>query len=530
MNKSIILLKNLLLSTSQFNIFRYTTDKKKKANVVGNTIGMTILFIMLMVYCIAQCIGYGKLGIIDATPVLCALLVSAIAFVFTFLKTNGYLFNFKEYDMLISLPFDVKTVAACKFLYMYIKSLPWYMSISVAMLIGYSVYAGFSLPVAILWILLSLCLPLIPMVLASFLGFIIAKIGSYFKKTNIVQTILTFILIIAAFMSRFVIESVFKNGQVRDALEQTKAATEDAAAVYLPAGWFAKAINELSVTAALFLIVVSILLFAVVFAIVGRYYRSLNSALKSHAASGEYTMGAQKKSSVVNAIAFKEFKRMTGSTVYLTNAGVGEILVCLLGIVSLVIGFDRLVSMITQNAPFDPAILRPAIPFIVYFCLGMISTCACSPSLEGKNYWIVQSLPITRKTLYQGKMLFNMYLTVPFMVFATLCIGISAKVALPDLLLYLILGFVLCAFSTTWGCVCGIRHMRLDWENEVEVVKQGAAVGIYLLINMVFTMLSCVGSVLLGMHMDHRILTGIFIAVVSILAGLFYKITMKLAK
>ncbi len=530
MNKAIILLKNLLLSTSQFNIFRYTTDKKKKGNVIGNTIGMTILFAMLMAYCIAQCIGYGKLGLSEATPVLCALLISALAFVFTFLKTNGYLFNFKEYDMLISLPFDIKTVAACKFLYMYIKSLPWYLSISVAMLIGYSIFAGFSIATTILWLLLSLCLPLIPMVLASFLGFIIAKIGSYFKKTNIVQTILTFILIIAAFMSRFVIESVFKNGQVRDVLEQSKAATEDAAAIYLPADWFAKAVNELSVTAAMLLIIVSILLFAVVFAIVGRYYRSLNSALRSHAASGEYTMGAQKKSSVVNAIAFKEFRRMTGSTVYLTNAGVGEILVSLLAVLSLVFGFDRLVSTVTQNAPIDPAILRPAIPFIIYFCLGMISTCACSPSLEGKNYWIVQSLPISKKTLYQGKMLFNMYLTVPFMAFATLCICISAKVSLPDMLLYLILGFVLCALSTTWGCICGIRHMRLDWENEVEVVKQGAGVGIYLFTNMITTMVLCVGSVFLGMRMDHRILAGIVIAVISLLTVLCYKLVMRLAK
>ena len=44
--------------------------------------------------------------------------------------------------MLMSLPIEARTVAGCKFLYMYIKSLPWYLSISLAMLIGYGVCAA----------------------------------------------------------------------------------------------------------------------------------------------------------------------------------------------------------------------------------------------------------------------------------------------------------------------------------------------------------------------------------------------------
>ena len=530
MNKSLILLKNLLLSTSQVNIYRHTTDKKKKGLIIGNAIGMGLLYAMLMAYCISTCIGYGKFGLIDAAPVLCAIMVSALAFVFTFLKTNGYLFNFKEYDMLVSLPFEVRTVAACKFLYMYVKSLPWYLSISFAMLIGYSIYGGFSYPVCVIWVLLSFYLPLIPMVLASFLGFIIAWIGSHFKKNNLVQTILVFILIIAAFASRFVIESVFKNGKVLDVLEQTRKATEAVSGIYLPAGWFSNAVRDLSIIDIFLLVGISMALFAVVFFIVGKFYRSINSALKSHASSKDYKMGAQKKSSVVNAIAFKEFKRMTGSTVYLTNAGVGEIMAVMFSVLVLIFGFDRIIMSMTNGAPFDPAILKPATPYFVYFFMGMISTCACSPSLEGKNYWIVQSLPIEKKTLYQGKMLYNMYLTLPFTVISTICLCISEKVNLADTILYLILGFVLCAFSSAWGCVCGVKHMRLDWENEVEVVKQGAAVGIYLFTNMLVTVALCVGTVMLGMRVDHRILTVAAIALMAVLAGVCYRIVMKPAR
>ncbi|MBQ4410047.1 MAG: hypothetical protein II831_04915, partial [Firmicutes bacterium] len=275
---------------------------------------------------------------------------------------------------------------------------------------------------------------------------------------------------------------------------------------------------------------VSALLFAVLFRIVGGSYRNINSALKSHAASKNYRMTAQKKRNAVNAIAFKEFKRLTGSTAYMTNAAAGEVMAALLGILTLIIGFERIVRIVIQDAPVDVAMLRPAIPFLIYFFIGMVATTVCSPSLEGKNYWIVQSLPLEKKTLYQGKMLFNMYLTVPFMAFATLCMCISAKVPAAETALYLLEGFVLCAFSTTWGCVCGVRHMRLDWENEIEVVKQGTGVAIYMLPNMFVVMGLVVLVVILGLRMDHKLVALLFTLIAGLLAALSYRRVMNLAK
>lgn len=521
-NNGILLLKTLLLSTSSRNILRYSKDKKKKRRIVAGTIGVALLYAMIMAYCIVMCIGYGTYGIIDSAPVMCALIISLIAFFFTLIKTNGYLFNFREYDMLMSLPFEAKTVAACKFLYMYVKSLPWYLSISLAMMVGYGWFARPAFFVYPLWIILSFFIPIIPMLFAAFLGFLIAKISAGFRKNNIIQTVLTFIFALFCFSARFLFEGVFRDNKVQQTLEMTSDVTGRAGRIYLPAGWFSDAITKHSILSILLLIVVSAGLFALLFIVVGNSYRSINSALRSHAAAGKYRMTAQKRRSVIGTIAFKEFKRLTGSTVYMTNAALGELLAFLLGIVTLIVGFDRLIAFVTHGAPIDPYIIQPAIPFIVYFFIGMVATTVCSPSLEGKNYWIVQSLPIEKKTLYQGKMLFNLYLTVPFMSFAILCLCISARVAPVDTILYLILGISLCAFSTAWGCVCGVKHMRLDWENEVEVIKQGAAVLIYMLPNMFITLGLVVLVVILGMRMDHKLLTIVAIGIAGVLAGLSY--------
>jgi ABC-2 type transport system permease protein len=221
---------------------------------------------------------------------------------------------------------------------------------------------------------------------------------------------------------------------------------------------------------------------------------------------------------------------MIGSTPYMVNGAMGMLLAALLSVVTLVIGFDRIVETIVRGAPVDPAILRPAIPLVVYFFIGMVATTAFSPSLEGKNYWILQSLPIEKKTVFQGKMLFNMALTVPFMVFSTLCLCVSARAPALDTALYLLLGLALCAFSTAWGCVCGIRHMRLDWENEIEVIKQGAAVAVYMLPNLFAVMGLAVLVVFLGMRMDSRVVTLILTLVASALAALSYARVMALSR
>ena len=195
-----------------------------------------------------------------------------------------------------------------------------------------------------------------------------------------------------------------------------------------------------------------------------------------------------------------------------------------------IIGFDRIIQTVTRGAPLDTAMLRPAIPFIIYFFIGMVSTTACSPSLEGRSYWIVQSLPLEKKTLYQGKMLFHMVLTVPFMLFSTLCLCFAARTPVLDTVLYLALGFLLCAFSTAWGCVCGIRHMRLDWENEIEVIKQGAAVAIYMLPNMFVVMGLTVLVVFLGTKMDHKLVSLLMMLPAALLAALSYRRVMVLSK
>ena len=71
--------------------------------------------------------------------------------------------------------------------------------------------------------------------------------------------------------------------------------------------------------------------------------------------------------------------------------------------------------------------------------------------------------------------------------------------------------------------------MRLDWENEVEVSKQGSAVAIYLFPNMLVTMGLVVLVVYLGTFISLNLITIFMILITAVLAGICYFRVIKIS-
>ena len=471
--------------------------------MIGNLIGYSMLYLMVMAYCVLSAIGLGSVGLIEYMPLLNVVTISSISLIFTFIKSNSYLFGFREYDMIVSLPFSIKTVVGDKFLYMYIKSLPWYISISLSMLIGYGIYAHPAIWVYPVWIILSFVVPLIPMLVASLFGFFFAKISSYFKHWKIVQIVLIFAVMFLAFFSRFFIEDMIKEGTYTDILNGFSDFTGKFETWYPIARWFKEGVLYGNVLSMLLLIAISLLLFEGAFLLVAGSYRRINAIITAGSKSKHaYRLGKQQKRNIEKSVAFKELKRFFGSIVFLTNAGFGYVMAVLVGVISLFVGVENIVGAFTQGTTISIDIIRVAVPFIIYLMTGMLALTCASPSLEGKNYWIIQSLPIKKMELYRGKILANLYISVPAQFIGTLCLSIAAKSSVAEIVIFVLEGTLLCFFSATVGCLFGVKFMKLDWENEVEVVKQGMASGLYLFVNMVLTIIMLLGSVFLGMILN----------------------------
>ncbi len=153
---------------------------------------------------------------------------------------------------------------------------------------------------------------------------------------------------------------------------------------------------------------------------------------------------------------------------------------------------------------------------------GIVDTTDVTPSLEGNNYWIMKSLPIDPKDDAKGKMIFNMWVELPVSLFATLVITYFSGAGFVQILLNLVLMTALCVFSTVYGLVCGLKHRKLDWENEIEVIKQGMAVTAYIIPHMVITMVVGGLSFAVSYLVDPRIVSTVLILIMILLTFLSY--------
>ena len=489
MNKLAILLKYELKAHSTFNALKHTSGKGK-GGLVGILIGKSILYILLagIIFAISMFISWIDKDAV-AVPIMTTVAISALSLVFTLLKTNGYMFAFKEYDMLMALPFSVKTIASAKFLYMYIFNLGTTFVVMIPAIVACFIFSNLTVLGAIIWLVLSLFVPMIPMVVATAIGSLITGAGGKFKYKRVVQIVLTILFIMLCFFSRFFFEWLFKTVGVDAIGMNISSFMLETANYYLPAYWMQQAIAGHYLYILLFL-AVSVGLFELFFIIISRFYRQINTRLKVKAFHKEFTMSKQKTRSVVGAIVNNEFLRFKGSNNYLINTGIGIIFIVVLTIASLFFDMDTVVHLVAPGAPADKTTVLAAVPFLVYFFIGMAPTTPISYSLEGKNIWIARSLPIRAWDFIKGKMIFNYILYTPIGVLATLILGFKFGGNVTNVLLFLVLILVLCGFSTVYGELLGIRFARFDWDNEIEIIKRGAANGIYIISNIFISLIA----------------------------------------
>ena len=115
MSKLFVLLKAQKLNSSAINVIRHSTDTKKRARSIGMLVAYAILGLMMVGYSFATGMGYGAMGLVDLLPSLAMFATVLFNLLFTFIKANGYLFAYKDYEQIMSLPIPVRTVISAKF-------------------------------------------------------------------------------------------------------------------------------------------------------------------------------------------------------------------------------------------------------------------------------------------------------------------------------------------------------------------------------------------------------------------------------
>lgn len=521
------LLKVQFINGFGVNKFLHEKDEKKKHRTLAMILVMGFVVVMIASYSFVLSYSFGSIGISYVIPGYAFTISSIVTLFFTFLKTNGVLLASKDYDMLMSFPIPTATVITAKFLSMYINNLAFIIVVMGPMAVGYACWNTVSFMTVLTWLITILFTPLLPMTIAAIIGICIAAIGSGFKHKVFVQMFLTVALVGIILSGSFWMnsmsmkdESVFIDmiTNIGEKLSHTLHA------VYPLSAWFDSAVNDGNIVALFLLIAVSVLIYGIFALICGKCYGKINSALQSHHATSNYKIGRLKSSSLTKALVQKEAKRFFSSPIYMINMGMGLILALILSVGSFFVGIDTFFQGI-DNLNFDA--IRPVIgeimPFIIAMIVNMCNTSAVSLSLEGKNLWVVQSLPISLQSLLKGKMLFNIIMVLPVSLICSLVFIIEFRVNVVMILLYILFSVVSVLFSTVWGTWINLHFPNYKWQNEVEVIKQGIASMVAIVGGMLIYLVMVSAAFFLSSIMNIEFIILGFSVIMSTIGGILYK-------
>ena len=165
------------------------------------------------------------------------------------------------------------------------------------------------------------------------------------------------------------------------------------------------------------------------------------------------------------------------------------------------------------------------LPFISFFMLGITNTTTASISIEGKQNWIMCTIPVKAMTIYLSKMAVAFTLLVPAAVIFGLCIVISQRITGMSAVFTIIMPAVYVVFLSYLGILLNRRWPRYDWAHETDIIKNGAPVMILLLVGLLSGFISLGLGALFIEHMVA--LKAIITLVLSVGTGLLH---LKLSK
>ena len=115
----------------------------------------------------------------------------------TIYKVKGTIFGFKDYDMVMSLPVSNSQIVASRLILLYSINIVFVLIIMIPMMVAYGILVQPGIQFYVFSIILLFFIPLIPIIIAAFLGTALTYLSMRFRYSNIVYMVFSFLVLIA---------------------------------------------------------------------------------------------------------------------------------------------------------------------------------------------------------------------------------------------------------------------------------------------------------------------------------------------
>ena len=468
-----------LLKKQFLEIFRsYLYDSKKnKARSKAGTIAYFVLFVLIMV---------GMLGgMFTAMSVtLCAPLADAgagwlyfaitgvIAIVLgifgSVFSTYTGLYLAKDNDLLLSMPIPVRAIMISRLMGVYLMGLMYAAVAVVPAIVVYLITVPFTVKALLGCIVFLVLISVFVLTLSCLLGWVVAKLSVKLKNKSFVTVLISLVFIALYYFVYFKAMNVIRELIANIAL-YGPAIRERAYGVYLFGS-----VGEGDPLAIAVCTAAVALLFGLMWRLLGKTFLSLATATGA-TEKIRYVARREKQRSAASALLKKEFGRLTSSANYMLNCALGTLLLPILGVVLLIKG-PFLVEVLSDV--FGPQGCIVLVCTALCMACSMNNTVASAVSLEGKNIWIPQSLPVEPWQILRAKLRVQLLLTMPLLLFASLCAAWALRPSVGELLMLLLLPQLLVLFMSLLELTLDLKRANLAWTNELAPIKQSMQVAV----------------------------------------------------
>jgi len=249
-------------------------------------------------------------------------------------------------------------------------------------------------------------------------------------------------------------------------------------------------------------------------------YRQINTALTSQRSRANYKVKTLYQGTMLFALYKKTILRILKSTVCATNLLIGCVLALILSVGMLIAGPEKVLQSLKVSDYMY--IVRNAAGYVIAAMVCMTNTAAISLALEGKTIWLIKSLPLPTKTLYDSYLLTNLTFTIPTSLICSILFSISLKTGFVETVLILLTPLIFSFFTAVVGIFIGNRMAYYDWQEETQLIKQSMMTLLGMLGGMAFISICGVIANIGIIPLNANVITFIFNILFLVLSAMIY--------
>ncbi len=467
----------ILLKKQMMEVFSWVYQNKKtgKNRTKNSIIGFLLLYILL----------FGFLGVVFGfqASVLCEPMLAVdmgwlywtfMGLLGIFLGTFGSVFNTysslyqaKDNDLLLSMPIPAPQILIARLAGVYAMGLMYELIVFIPTMIIWFISAPFSLIGTIDILLIAFLLSLFILVLSAILGWVVAIVGAKVKHKNFITLIISLVFFAGYYYVCGSFYSIMENLLLN--IEAIGGKVKILLYPFYQMGLAAEG-NILSM---LIFAVIIIVLTAATYLVLSHSFLRLAISSGGGSAKVAYKERKVKVTSAQAALLRKEFQRFTSSANYMLNCGLGIILMPVSAI-ALIWKADVIRELV------EIPVINDYVPLLAVASICTIAAMndmvAPSISLEGKNLWVAQSLPVQGRQVLIAKLQMQLILTwIP----AIPLIAAIEWLVKPNLFFAVLIPLAFILFSTLLaevGLLLNLKMPNLYWTSEIVPIKQSTPV------------------------------------------------------